>query len=266
MLDYHIHSDHSVDAIDSMATMVRRGHQLGLREMGFSDHLDMNPADQGYGALDLKRCLAEARALAACSPGPVIRAGVEVGEPHRYPQQVAQQLAGSAVDFVIGGVHWVDDYQVGSDSYFARYADPVDAYLREVLEMAETGDLDIVAHLDFPTRYMASWGEYWDPETSRSLLEAVLDTIIGRNLALEVNTASYRRGLDRPHPPGTVLAWYRDRGGTALTMGSDAHSARVLGSGLPEALDLLLELGFESVCGYRDRRCYPLPLPAPGDV
>lgn len=260
MFDYHVHSTHSIDAQDSMARLIERAGQIGLAEIGFADHLDLNPADSGCGYLDLERSFSDIEALKSGAQRIVVRAGLEVGEPHLYQKEMKALLDGWPFDFIIGAIHWVGDDLVGTDAYFGRHADPVRAYLEAVRAMVEEDGFDVVAHLDFPTRYMAQWGEYWDPATSRDLVEDILQAIIDRGMALEVNTASYRRGLDRPHPPSEVLTWYLDMGGKLLTLGSDAHSASVLGSGVPEAAGVLRQLGFEEVTGYAARKPYSLPL------
>ncbi len=261
MVDFHVHSDHSVDAQGSLADLCQHAVSLGLGEIGFADHLDFNPSDSGYGALDPARYAADiSRCQQQWEGDLVIRAGVEIGEPHLYQEEVREWLSRHPLDFVIGGVHWVGDSLVGTEQFFACHPDPMLSYLREVRAMVESGaGFHILAHLDFPSRYMGS-GWTWDPQVHRNLVEEILEIIIDRKIALEVNTAGYRRGLGRPHPPAVVLGWYRAMGGQLVTLGSDSHRPDDLASGIDEAGGLLLDLGFDQVAGFREGRPYFVPI------
>lgn len=261
MIDYHVHTHHSVDAEDRLTTMIETAISLGVREIGLADHLDFDPRDQGYGALSGPSYLREGRAHALKRWGTiVVRVGVEVGEPQSHKPQVEAFLNQAPVDFVLGGLHWVGDHLVGTEEFFAAYPDPMGAYLREVRNMVDAGDFDALAHLDFPTRYMIAWGQTWDPRGDRSLVMEILDLILQKDMALEVNTAGFRRGLGRPHPPAEVLKWYRDMGGHLLTVGSDAHRKADLLSGVKESLIMLAEIGFDSLTGYAARQPYSITL------
>ena len=49
MVDYHIHSNHSCDGKSSIFEMCQKAIELGIEEIGFSEHVDFEPRDLGFG-------------------------------------------------------------------------------------------------------------------------------------------------------------------------------------------------------------------------
>lgn len=55
-------------------------------------------------------------------------------------------------------------------------------------------------------------------------------------------------------PSAGILRWYREEGGSILTIGSDAHRRQDVGAGFVEAGKLLSSLGFLYVSHFRGRK------------
>ena len=110
---------------------------------------------------------------------------------------------------------------------------------------------DSVAHLDLMRRY--------DPfgpvpfERVRDQVAAVLEHVIAHGKAIELNTSSWRYGLDDTMPSSDVFRLYRDLGGTLLTLGSDSHRPSHLGSYLRVGQRMLRDLGFTEFVTYERR-------------
>ncbi len=49
LTDFHVHSDISLDAKGTMEQMAEAAWGAGLKQIAFTDHLDLNPMDEGYG-------------------------------------------------------------------------------------------------------------------------------------------------------------------------------------------------------------------------
>lgn len=62
-------------------------------------------------------------------------------------------------------------------------------------------------------------------------------------------------------PDAEVLRRFRELGGRYVTMGSDAHSARALGHGLPDGLRAIQDAGFTELTVYRHRKPYAMAFP-----
>jgi len=260
--DYHIHTGFSSDSRASMSEMCAAALAAGVGEIGIADHHDLHPYEQPCSRLELE---AWSRELDACRRKfeglLVIRAGVEIGEPHRFGDLARVSLADYPFDYLLGSLHWVGDGNVFSPEFFARseaeaYAD----YFAELERMTRAGGFDIVAHFDVTIRTgFAYYGNY-DPSRYEDVIRQTLRNCIERGIALEVNTGTLRRSAGVLNPDPQILAWYREMGGERITLGSDAHRADHVGAGLPLALEAAIAAGFRYATGFEGRRARMMPL------
>ena len=78
--------------------------------------------------------------------------------------------------------------------------------------------------------------------------------LVNRNKGIEINTSGLRQAVKEQFPSRTLLKWYREEGGTIVTVGSDAHCRQDVGKGIQEAEKLLQELGFPYISRFRERK------------
>ena len=67
-----------------------------------------------------------------------------------------------------------------------------------------------------------------------------MQTLIQKDLALEINTSGFKTPLSRQNPHEKIIEWYLALGGEMVTIGSDAHSP-ALKSGVPNAIRVFQE-------------------------
>ena len=91
-------------------------------------------------------------------------------------------------------------------------------------------------------------------------MNKVLELLIEKDKALELNTAGTRSGLFYFHPKIEILLRYRDLGGKYITLGSDAHRKDDIGAGIKDAIKLLKELGYKNTYKFIKRKRFSLPL------
>ncbi|HAI20823.1 MAG TPA: hypothetical protein DCM14_02795 [Clostridiales bacterium UBA8153] len=263
LLDYHVHSQHSVDAEGDVRDHCRQAVKQGLLDLGFSDHLDFDPRDAGYGFLSLDRYLDDvARCREEYAGRLHVRCGLEVGELHRYWPQVSRVLQKSAgrLDFVIGSVHWYGGTLLGGDRYRAltpraRYA----PYFAEVLALVDHGGFQILGHLDLVSRYPIP-GSPPVPEEHQEEIRAILGAMLRHGIVPEINVSGIRHGICSFLPPRPVLEWYRELGGNIVALGSDAHGPASVGAMIPQAVRLARDLGFGYLARFERLELSPLPL------
>lgn len=259
-IDYHTHTTFSCDARNTLDEMCGWAIGIGLQEVAFTEHADFEPADNCAGYF---RPAAYFQAIEAArrryGDRLTIRAGVEVGEPHRYLDETAELLDAYPFDFVLGSLHWVDGYPGFSSQFFDGR--PVEAawrsYFEELVRMCEAGDFDVLAHLDLPKRHGVPRNSAFDPEPYADLIRTALQNLIERGKGIEINCSGLRYPMREPLPGPTVVRWYRELGGEILTVGTDAHATSHLGQGIGYALDIAWEAGFEAITLFQERR--PLP-------
>src|SRR5688572_8481812 len=106
--DYHLHTSFSSDCRTPMALLCERAIELGIPEICTTEHADWVPGDIGAGYFQPAAYFAEVeRCRAAYGDRLTLRAGVEIGEAHRYLDEARALLDGYPFDFVIGSLHWI---------------------------------------------------------------------------------------------------------------------------------------------------------------
>ncbi len=240
--DMHIHSKFSVDGKDDVMTMCRVAVDRGMRYICFTEHFDMNPRDYGFGYFAFKK-FSEAIDMARDEFKDTISIlkGLEFSEPHLYPKEFESMLK-KDFDVILGAVHWLGQFLIGQkelEEYFGQ-EEIFEKYYAEVLKATRFGGFDILAHLDFPKRYL---------KTSYNELELVDEILFGldrSSILLEINTSPLRKGLNECSPDTDLLERYVKHGGRRVCLGSDAHSAAEIGAGLEQAQDLASQSRLEA--------------------
>lgn len=266
MLDYHVHTTFSIDCDTPMATSCAAAIAAGVTEIAFTDHLDHEPADPGFGYYQPDAYLAAIdTARHQFGDQLTILAGVEVDFNERIAARVERFLAqyGDRYDFVIGSVHYTESGELIFPQYFrGRDLDDIFVpYYRQVRLAAESGWFDTLGHLDLPKRYAppATHGTY-DPIAYRSLLEPIFAALIERGTSFEINTSGLRQAPRTSMPGPAIVRWYVEAGGRLMTTGSDSHVAETIGAGLPETLAMLELCGIDSVSAFRARQRRQVPI------
>jgi histidinol-phosphatase (PHP family) len=254
--DYHIHTRFSEDGTDTPEAMCRRAIELGIPEIGFSEHWDVGPYEKNPRFFQPEPWYEEIERLRGLFAGRLtIRAGVEVAEPHLYPAGTAEVLGRVPFDYVLGSVHFVGPNFMFDEAYFRRHtADQVyESYFAEVEAMLANADLDVVAHLDVPARTGKPILGY-EPVRYESPIRRILEIVVRRGLALDLNTAGLRKPARNLMPDPLILKWHVEMGGERVTLGSDAHRVEHLGLGGEAALEALRAAGLGQVTQFERRQ------------
>ena len=255
-MDYHLHSNLSFDCHVPMSAQCERAIELGIGELCITDHCDWHPLDESTGVYrpaayfeELERC------RATYGDRLTLLAGVELGEPHLFAAEAAALLAGWPYDFVLGSLHWVDDRMSLDPPYFdgRTAADAYNTYFDEMARMAARGGFDVVGHFDVPKRSGYAIHGGYDARDFAESIRAALRACVQSGVGLEINTSSYRRGLDEPCPSLETLRWYRELGGEILTIGSDSHQPETLAGSFDAGLNVAREAGFHYLTHFRGR-------------
>jgi histidinol-phosphatase (PHP family) len=251
--DSHIHSNLSVDSSAPIEEMCKGALANDISCVAFTDHYDLNPSDEGYNYFNPERFSRElTNAQNMFENQLTILKGVEFGEPHQYPEALAAYQQ-QGYDVIIGSIHWAGKFFVGSKEVLFHYTPEAfyEHYYQVMLEGVQFGGFDILAHFDFPKRYLKV------NVTDLPIIDEVLKRIIDAEIALEINTSSLRKGLTETLPDRAILQRYAQLGGSKVTLGSDAHTPEDIGAGFEYALELLKDFPqFEA--GYvRQRRFVP---------
>jgi histidinol-phosphatase (PHP family) len=166
-------------------------------------------------------------------------------------------LTAGDFDIVIGSAHYAQGMRAAwFEDYFDQpLQDAYEAYFEQVVDLAQSGDFDVLAHIDLVKRDARKFGKPYDgPGPYRGRIRAALKALIERGKGIEINTSPLRRGQPEPCPSMQVLRWFRELGGEILTLGSDAHTPAAVGSDIDVALDMARAAGFTRLATFRHRK------------
>jgi len=280
LVDLHLHSTFSTDARVTIEEHCRTAVERGLCFAGFSEHVELDPADKGYRYFNYPAYMAEIVRCRSLFRGRLqITAGVEVTWfPEREEEIRATLAAMPDLDHVIGSVHMVDggnmtDPREVGDFFQRRTATEVYGRYFELLgQAAASGLFDILGHFDVAKKFGVT--EYGPFEYDRwaHLAEPVLEQAAAAGLVLEINASGLRQHPNETYPTAQALDRFRQLGGAGVTLGSDGHVRRHGCWGLEEAATVARAAGFRELAVFvgRRRRFVPLStdqapgLPAPG--
>jgi histidinol-phosphatase (PHP family) len=264
LTSYHVHSRWS-DGQTDIRALVTAAQEIGLRELGISDHYVMPPGGEIVSwsmPLDALPAYFQEIAEAADAAGPtlILRRGLEADY---FPEQAGalrEILAARELDFVIGAVHFVDGFPIDESVghwealSVAERDDVIRGYWVRIREMARSGLYDFCAHLDLTKKFGFTPSSDIEPE-----IMAALDAIAAAGLAVEINTAGWRTVSREAYPAPALLAACRERGIPSL-INADAHAPPFLTRDFDRAAALLQEVGYAEVLTYARRSPHPVPL------
>jgi histidinol-phosphatase (PHP family) len=261
--DYHLHTIFSCDAKATMEEMCQAAVARGFREIGFSEHYDLNPVDDCFDWLKVDAWYAELERCRGLYEGKlIIRAGVEFSEPHLYPQGVQALLNSLPLDYIIGSLHYVGEELVFNQEYFRRRtADQAFLdYFTELEVMTRMGDFDVLGHFDVIALTARLVHGSYDPARYEDAIRAVLRNCIERGIVLEINTQGLRKPAQMLAPGIDILRWYVEMGGETFCPGSDAHLPEQMGLHLETALQTARQAGIHSIACFEKRHKHIIPL------
>jgi len=231
--DYHMHTPLCKHAAGPMEAYVERGIELGLREIGFSDHNPLpNQLSQNVRMeeAELDYYVERVTELRFRYRGKIdVMLGLEMDYIEGLEDYLAKQIARYPWDYVIGSIHFLDTacrepswprpFTGDRHAHYARYFD-------RVRQLARSGLCDIIAHFDVAKRTGHLPGEREAEDVTRTLQE-----IKTAGICMEINTSGYRHSeLPEPQPyPMLSIVEEALALGIPLTVNSDAHAPDQVG-------------------------------------
>jgi histidinol-phosphatase (PHP family) len=265
VFDYHVHTTCSVDCVTPIESSCQAAIDHGVTEIAFTDHVDHQPADEGFGFYKPEVYFESVdRMRERYGDRLTILYGAEV-DYHDDTQTVVErfiQTYGQRYDFVIGSVHYGNNGQIIFPDYFEGKTldDVFRDYFNQIERAVRTGWFDTIGHLDIPKRYMPKTHRDYDPLANKERLMQLFDVFVETGMAFEINTSGIRQRPKTSMPGPAIVKWYVEAGGTRITTGTDSHAAQTVGAGLVTTLNMLKMCGIDSILSYRQRQGTPVAI------
>lgn len=257
--DNHIHSNYSPDSNMKMEDIVRRATERNLAGIAFTDHYDIDaPNRENEFVFDPVARQEEIDTLYHSGNIQILK-GIEVGLQPDSLDKIRKFTAQYSFDTVIASIHFIDKL----DPYYGTYytdKNYKEAYGRVFEVMYQTAveyrDFDILGHFDYIARYapyrnsernitLAEFGDY---------LEPLLKFLAQNGKTFEVNTKTYKENLGHtPLLDLAILKRFRELGGEAISLGSDAHDLTRIGDNFELFSAIIKKCGFRYLVYYKNR-------------
>jgi histidinol-phosphatase (PHP family) len=203
------------------------------------------------GELDIRGYWKAIDRCRAAFPGLRIESGVELGEPHLFPEQVARLLARRPLDRLLGSQHSIEVDGELVDMSAPGLLSPEHAEARFRVHLAATlvlvessAPFAILTHIDYGKRFWPHAQVRFDERDFEDEYRAVLRALARSGRALEINSSRDMGPPRGPSPGPLPLRWWHEAGGGAVSFGSDAHRPGHLAAGLAGAAAMAEAAGF----------------------
>lgn len=250
MVDYHMHSVLS-DGKNTYEEMVLSALAKGLDEIGFTDHVCLRPVNWAIRLEDIPVMTGQILDLKLKYEDQIrIRFGIEMDYFPGREEELSELIRRIPVDYVIGSVHFIGDWNFDTDqSFYGKWSNDklYEKYFTLVQQAAASGLFDVIGHLDLIKKFRIY------PETNQDkLFEDTIAIIKENHLVVELNTG----GLDRecaeffPEPKLLEMCFRQQ---VPVTLSSDAHRTEQVARHYESAVSLLKQIGYSEIIGFSKR-------------
>ncbi|MFX1516349.1 MAG: histidinol-phosphatase HisJ [Promethearchaeota archaeon] len=265
--DYHTHTYLCNHAIGTIEDYIKSAIELGLAEIGISDHFPMELLPEHFHIYamtidDFPNYIDEIKQMKSKYYDQInVKLSAEVDffpeAFNGYKKLLSPYL--DDFDYIIGSIHaipWknhdaipVDELEavplikeLGVDRFYLKYYD-------NLLKMVQTGYYDIIGHLDIPKKYGLL------PQDAENIWQKILqlfDEIERTEIAVEINTSGLKRKAKQVYPSESIIKELIQRK-IPFVLGSDAHSPQAVGYQFKEIISKAKKWGLSELCQYTQR-------------
>ena len=260
--DYHVHESYSSDARDSTVEVyIEAAEKKGIEEIALTTHQIIMGPDYDFGIQldEISHYVDNIQRLDDTTDVKLL-VGLEMDYFSSAERELETIVDEYSFDFILGSTHFVGKYDVGARKdalgYFGgrRLSEATSEYFDLWRRAVESGLFDVMAHPDYWRRFLytirddpVSFSEY-------GLVEAAIDSLISYDVGIELNSSGIRHEHHIQYPIREFLEAVHRTGLKKITIGSDSHIPYHLGYWLPEAVELLKDVGFKHISSYENRK------------
>ena len=235
----------------------RRAIELGLTEIGFSDHSPM-PRDDfdnwRMRADQLDEYVTKVRLAQKTFPQLTIRLALEVDYLPGHEGWIRELAARQPWDYFIGSVHYVSEsWDIDNPAKLSEWKkrdafEVWQTYFERLALAAESKLFDIIGHMDLPKKFGIRPEQDCTPLYKKFLTAAAKGGCV-----IELNTAGLRKDCKEIYPGHQILELAFQRN-VPITFGSDAHAPGEVGMNFAEAIQLARSTGYQECCRFERRQ------------
>lgn len=236
MFDCHIHTRHF--STDADMTIHECLNTLKEKNLGgiITEHIDYgypNPEEFIFNIDEYFTSFSKYR-------NDTLKLGIEVGMQSCVTAKNKKLIQSYNFDLVVAAIHMVSGFDIYYEDFYKDKTkeESYNLYFETMLQgIYELADFDVLAHLDYITRYSPYKDKYIYYDIFKKYLDEILDYLIKNDKVLEINTRLFddQKAISVIEK---IVSVYKNMGGKYITMGSDAHIANNIGMYFDTASEL----------------------------
>jgi histidinol-phosphatase (PHP family) len=256
--DYHMHTPLCGHAVGEPEAYVERAREVGLSEIGFSDHAPLvSGPDPRYtmSYAELPKYQAMMDRVRAKFPDYTIKVGLEADFVPGFEDKTQAILDAYPYDYVIGSVHFIENWAFDDPDppqnlkWKEKDVDTVYRdYYRLLRGAAKSGLFDIMGHVDLVKKF-----GHRPAGNLRTEVEETARTFRKSGVTVEINTSGLRKPVKEIYPSLDVLKVYRSQD-VPITFSSDSHDPGDVGRDFDKAAELARAAGYTEYRLFRGRK------------
>lgn len=249
-------------AVGEPVEYARSAIEVGLTEIGFSDHSPMRRDDFDDWRMfnnQLDQYVEKVRKAQHDCPQLTIRLALEADYLPGQEEWIRDLAARHPWDYFIGSVHYVsEDWAIDNPNKLSewRKSDTFEVwsvYFDWLTRAAESGLFEIIGHADLPKKF-----GHRPTRDCTALYDRFLSAAKKHNCAIELNTAGLRKDCKEIYPSREILLMAFQKG-VPITFGSDAHAPWEVGMNFADAVSLARSVGYKECQRFAGRKRESIP-------
>lgn len=254
--DYHMHTPLCGHAVGQPEEYVKRAIEIGLEEIGFSDHAPLVTGPDprytmNYEQLPVYLDMMEAlkRKYASFS----IKVALEMDYVPGHEKKLSQTIAAYPYDYIIGSIHMIDRWEFDDpDTKVLWENKDVDSVYRDyyglLRQSAASGLFDIMGHVDLVKKF-----GHRPTGDMTAEIEKTAAVFKEAGVTVEINTSGLRKPVTEIYPSLAALKIYR-RHQVPITFSSDSHDPMDVGRDFDKGRRLALDAGYSDYRIFTQRK------------
>ncbi|WP_078546003.1 histidinol-phosphatase [Litchfieldia alkalitelluris] len=268
LTDYHNHLERGTLTLPYLKQFTDEAAQKKIEHFGISEHayhfyqtknILSNPWVDERRFYDMKDYVALFQQ--AWNQQIDVKMSIEMDYTPGKHQEMKEFIKAYDFDYVIGSIHWVDDFGIDLAEYRKEWDrrdlfNTYEKYFDQVVTLAESNLFDIVGHLDLVKifKYIPN-----DVEFLLHQYDRATTALANSKTCVEISTAGLRKPIGELYPDPRLLQMCFDKK-IPIVLSSDAHVPGDVGADYDQAIDLAKSIGYDSLVTFEKGERKEVPI------
>jgi histidinol-phosphatase (PHP family) len=268
LTDYHNHLERGSLTLDYLTRFTDAAEEKGIEHFGISEH-----AYHFYQTADIlsNQWIEERRYFdmkdyvelfqKAWNDGIDVKMSIEMDYSPGKHQEMAAFINKYNFDYVIGSIHWIDDFGIDLAEYKHEWGkrDIHDVYRRyfdQVITLAESNQFDVLGHFDLVKifNYIPTDNDFLMEQYDRAT-----DALKESKTCVEISTAGLRKPIAEIYPAKELLQLCFQKQ-IPIVLSSDAHVPDHVGFQYDAAIKHAKSVGYSKLMTFEKGKRKEVPI------